>query len=83
MYSTSVTIQDTQIRSVVRYHVLTCYMGQKEKYDKMLFCLEYAENRHSYTIEKTHKEGHFAITIKNQTRDGTQVSCIAGGFITI
>jgi len=41
-------------------------MGQKEKYDKMLFCLEYAENRHSYTIEKTHKEGHFAISIKNK-----------------
>ena len=76
-------IQDMQIRSVVRHHVLTYYMGQKEKYDKMLFCLEYAENRHSYTIEKTHKEGHFAITIKNQPRDGTQVSCIAGGFIAI
>ena len=41
-------------------------MGQKEKYDKMLFCLDYAKNRHSYTIEKTHKEGHFAISIENK-----------------
>lgn len=55
-----------QIRSVLIYHVLTYYMGQKEKYDKTLFCPGYGENRHSYTTDTTHKEGHFAISIKNK-----------------